>query len=229
MCGIVAFAGLNPNPALLDQLAVLAERRGPDGSGWAVYDAAAGWTVTRDHAAPLTRVERPDVAGARLVIGHSRLATDGGVDLESRCQPYHDEHGVVVAYNGSLPGVWPDGDTAEIMARVLEAGPQIGLLRFLALAEMRSADRQAVIVGAGLPGVLGAQLWVAQRVGFYGPMPLWSMQLDEGLYLCSRKFDGAEKLEVGDGVRCLAAVRFGEHDTHLVVASGATATEEITT
>lgn len=225
MCGIAAFAGATPDLELIAELGELAERRGPDGSGWAVYRDREGWAVERDHTAALSAVPLPEGAGmARLIIGHSRLATDGGADAEGRCQPYAAGE-YVVAYNGSLPGVWPHGDTAEITRAVLAGGPRGGLTDFLEQAEALDADRQAVVLGVGRPGEIGAQLWIAQRVGFYGAMPLWVDRRPEGMYLCSRKFPGARELRLlgADGVRCLAAASPAQATPWpLVVSSGAT-------
>ena len=190
MCGMFGYAGSRPNMARVREIATLAGRRGPHACGWAT---AAGTVirVNRDHGSLADHVDR--VPSARMIVGHSRLSTSGGLsyrDLRD-AQPLTlpggvtEATGYVMAHNGvakvNFAGPLDTNCDSEKLLRLTASGN----LAF-ALAQLPDDEPYAVIVGA-ITGLI-----VARR-----GLPLFVKHAVEGVYLCSVPFDDATPLPEG--------------------------------
>lgn len=184
MCGVFGFIGKRPDKALVKELGYLAGTRGPHGYGIAMKKKS--WTEQVHIHDALNRLEEVDES----FIGHARLATFG-----NHFQPIVGKE-YAIAHNGNVYNFRELADQyglkletdcdSEIWLRMIEAfdGPLI--------SRVEKAASLADTVATALL-VFGNGSIVAYRQKH----PLYVGRRPEGIYFCSRPFDGAELMEEG--------------------------------
>jgi len=198
MCGLVAFSGAEPDPALLVALADEAERRGPH--GWGAAWIECGEVVRTGGPQKIGAAVRTvlDVLPGPLVL-HARLATSGIAAEQSDVaegQPLLLDGRLALAHNGTVsnyselvevlrlvPRTPIDSEVVLMVADML-AGKGAALPEALsgALAHAPLSPHAAVLLSNA------GRMAVARRAGSFGPgHPLWWCQRPEGTYVCSRR------------------------------------------
>lgn len=214
MCGIAAFIGEAADLELLELAAIEgAAPRGPHSWGWAWW--LGEWSrIVGDGPLP----GPPDsCAPARVILGHSRLATSGAAAGDApppeAGQPIVVD-GIALAHNGTVRDVplaaehlnLPEPETSDSVLLAVAASRATGPLT------SRLGSAVTFLAGGGHehgfappgPAVIvlsdGRGIAVA-RVGENGdrPHPLYRLARPEGVYLTSRPFHDECEL-VGEGV-----------------------------
>lgn len=105
MCGLFGFVsrgGQKPDGELLDKIAMLASRRGPD--SW-------GYETERGIVRGMGKIPKNSASGAgatAFMLGHCRLSTMIGNKTIEAAQPI-EEGGWVITHNGTIEQRWYDG------------------------------------------------------------------------------------------------------------------------
>lgn len=208
MCGLFGYIGSRPFVAeKLEAIARGAASRGPHGFGlwWSterrgVGDAYRARGPLEDDLGSLARIDARSVA----VLGHARLVTTG-TDLDdiASYQPLlvdtiagRAERGqITIAHNGTVPDPpfyekmydltrKTDNDSEIIAAFAADTHGDFFDRMALALAATQG-DRRPYAILAHLNG----KLFVARR-----RHPLYWRSYEGGIYVCSRRFSGAEEI-----------------------------------
>ncbi|RZF02955.1 class II glutamine amidotransferase [Streptomyces albidoflavus] len=179
MCGLFAFTGTAPDPALLTAAAQGAAARGPHGHGWATQPDTqlhhAHGPLDTSHVAALT---------APRIIGHARLATRGDYRDTAGLQPCRAD-GHLVAHNGTIRNwtdLTPDAPSDSVaLARTYASHRATGDGPATALrAALDACDTPAwALLVLDATGTL-----LAWRRG----LPLWRLDHPTGVYYASRRF-----------------------------------------
>lgn len=207
MCGIAAFIGEAADLELLELAAVEgAAPRGPHSWGWAWW--LGEWNrIVGDGPLP----GPPDsCAPARVILGHSRLATSGAAAGDApppeAGQPVVVD-GLALAHNGTvgdplaatrfLDVPMPETCDSELLA--------IAASRVSAPLITRLTEACALLTtGAQVLALSDGRSLVVARIGQNGdrPHPLYRLERLEGTYLTSRPFHDDCEL-IGEGVSCV--------------------------
>jgi asparagine synthetase B (glutamine-hydrolysing) len=190
MCGMFGYIGPGPDRGTIAELAKLAGRRGPHACGWA---ALHGSTLgIRKQPGSLSQAAST-VPAARIVLGHSRLATTAfGEHGNLRdAQPVTippgamETSGPVLVHNGvaDIPGVPLEGgcDSEALLRLYIEAGSL-----HAALDRLPEREPYAVILAES------SRVIYARR-----GLPLFAATRPDGLYLCSVPFAGSAAVSEG--------------------------------
>lgn len=198
MCGLVCAVG-SPQPEVVRALAARAAERGPHSYGWGfgrptgAGTSVPGWEWRFDRGSgPLPA---PTRAMTEVVIGHSRLATTGSrpgdAPPSAEAQPVCIG-GWVVAHNGDVPDI---GALTDREVTIDTEAIALALDRGMPLDDVISAlagTPQALVVSSG------PVTWAIRVPGKRRPAhPLWRVDIDGTVYLCSRPMRGGVELPEG--------------------------------
>jgi asparagine synthetase B (glutamine-hydrolysing) len=195
MCGLFAYAGPGPDTDLLSAIAFDAGRRGPHGHGWVVAgDRGEVWHAPGPLIAAHVGRLAAAAQGARAVLGHARLATQGAAyDDPAGLQPF-GRAGHWLAHNGNVynPAELAAGvhatDSAAVLAAYAAARDELGPAGALTRVLERAQTAASAVVVLDSDGTLLA----ARR-----KLPLFAAERPDGVYLSSRTFPGASPMFPG--------------------------------
>lgn len=184
MCGLFGFYsdGGTPSPAVIETIAALAARRGPD---------SFGYVSERGHVRKMGRMPAGEAGSAmarEFMLGHCRLATVLGNKTEAATQPIVDD-AWAITHNGTIDARWYAGITlrtgndSEAISHMLASNG----------GDVRAALDQAATAGSYAVAIrnmrTGAITLAAKN------MPLWRLADGGVVYWCSIKpGDGWEKV-----------------------------------
>jgi glutamine phosphoribosylpyrophosphate amidotransferase len=181
MCGLWGFFGSRvPDAGLIEDVATLAARRGPDGWGY----------VTEFHTRrDVGRIEARHLRGVsigRHIIGHCRLATVAGTKHAEASQPIQvGRH--LVAHNGTVENV---ADVCEAFGFKLRTGVDSEVIAHLigrlpgTLHDRLQATVDTIDHGGHCAlAVMDTDAHAFELIAI--GMPLWRLVAQEGIYWCS--------------------------------------------
>lgn len=183
MCGLFGFFGSHrPNTAILEEIALLAAKRGCD--GWGIVTE---FTESRDLGRLTAKTVRA-LPPCRVVVGHCRLATVPDTKRVTACQPIRVGR-YVVAHNGSIANA---DELAVVHGFTLKTGVDSEAIGHL----------MTIANGSTIDRINWALSWV-QHGGHYAlavldsenmqvhlrakNIPLYRHCTDDGFYWCSIK------------------------------------------
>lgn len=182
MCGLFGFFGHRPDIDLLQTIAVLAAKRGPDGWG-VVTDLASERGMGRLPAAIARCIE-----ANHFVIGHCRLATVPGTKHINACQPLRIGR-YVMAHNGTVNNLDDLRDAFGIRPVTGNDSEAIGLLmRMLPGTTDQRLDAALDTIDHGghyAIAVLDTELGTIHLRA--NCIPLWAKKTGDSTYWCSIK------------------------------------------
>src|SRR5262245_11034455 len=227
MCGVFGFVGRGGGPDLrvLARVAETTERRGPHAFGFAWIDSKGRLKCYKqtgritDHLGLLAMA-----AGARMLVGHCRWATQGDPAENINNHPHPSDGGWVV-HNGQLRdydglvgslGLHPvSACDSEVLGLLIEQGEGAVLDRCLsAVRAVSGTDEERGTLFSYRPALVLLGLWprpdrlVAVRQG----NPLHWCRAERGYYLASLP-DGlpGKAAALPDGTACLFTTRGVRH------------------
>lgn len=184
MCGLFGFfsEGGAPNPVIVETIAALAARRGPD---------SFGYVTEHGDVRRLGKMRPGDATAAKasqFMLGHCRLATMLGNKTTDAAQPIIEGEWAVT-HNGTIDSCWytgfalRTGNDSEAIAHMLARNG----------GDVRAALDQAATAGSYAVAIrntrTGAITLAARN------MPLWRLADGGVVYWCSIKpGDGWEKV-----------------------------------
>lgn len=185
MCGLFGFIGEKPDRDLIVELGYKAGTRGPHGYGvftWSTY-----WTKevhVHDDLQSLKGIAEP-------FIGHARLATFGRT-----FQPIVGNQ-CAIAHNGNI---YQHKEIAKAHGIELKTDCDSEvLLRLFEASEGSPAERMKRVIEVVQPSNANAALIFGKGfiVAYRHRHPLYIGHRKEGVYFCSRPFEGAKLQEEG--------------------------------
>lgn len=192
MCGVVGYCGVGADLEVLTRAAAEAASRGPHSFGWSWWDGER-WTHERGPG-PLP-APPDDVAGVKVALGHSRLATTGerpgDAPDPAEGQPLEllpadgRASSILLAHNGNVPGAETVVDSLELLERIGERRRLLDLRGAALVATGELCPDATVALVATWSELVTVRLPGADRP----PHPLHELRSPTHRYLCSRPFD----------------------------------------
>ena len=192
MCGIFGFiatsSGDGADAEILQRLATANEPRGPHAFGFAHVDADGRLRSFKRPGRPTTMLDRLDAAhGSRVVVGHTRWATNGDPADNRNNHPHRMGRGFYV-HNGTIPHFEQLADDYGLEPRTDCDSEVIGLIAELqdgTLAERLKATLDAIDANMTAMGILPAGRGAYRFFAIRRVRPLWFSKTDNGLYFSS--------------------------------------------
>ena len=193
MCGLFASMGA-PDVDVVHSIASRAATRGPHGFGIFATSPENDTEARLAHAGDITPFlpEIGDFAHRGVLIGHCRLATSGGAAdhaAMANAQPITRGR-FTIAHNGTARHAVLNELFSSCDSEALLAYMDLRISRPLEY-RLQSIDE---VVGQGEPAAVIAYDGEILHA-FSRGLPLFVRQDPGAVYLCSRRFDGAEPLE----------------------------------
>lgn len=187
MCGLFGYFGFHCDGRKLNQLAKLAERRGPHAWGIAAFwEYKEPWIGRFTTTYSKTKEHAGGAMWAKVVVGHCRLATTGKLSVADT-QPL-EHSGVVVAHNGVIHR---HRDLARLYEVELATDNDSELAAALMGGSLAGSDRALGVMGRAPFAMLATDGHGLLAVS--GGQPLYT----DGEYFCSVEFEGAEPMLEG--------------------------------
>lgn len=192
MCGVFGFIGIAPDMALLKQIAELAATRGMHAWGIAYIEPNGTQGIYKEIGSLAGKTDLLDQWDYRAVIGHCRLSTSGTPNNVVNNQPLI-VGSYAVAHNGNVYNYREIADRYGLTLRTQSDSEVIPAL----LNEVSGTPKQ---VHERVVGVIDSPyaILTLSKNGIYAMrnrLPLFAAVRDEGVYFCSREFQGAVNIE----------------------------------